>query len=117
MNFFFKDDWKFRPNLTVNAGLRWDWAGAPWEGTGNFAAPIGLSKGLFGISGTGFADMYQPGHLAGSLMRTQPIGKNSVNPGVRAWKNDWNNFGPLLGLSWSLPWFGKDKTVLRAGYG
>jgi hypothetical protein len=20
-------------------------------------------------------------------------------------------------LSWSLPWFGKDKTVLRAGYG
>ena len=66
-NMFFKDDWKFRPNLTVNAGLRWDWVGAPWEGTGNFSAPVGLGKGLFGISGTGFADMYQPGHLAGSF--------------------------------------------------
>src|SRR6185503_19812025 len=28
----------------------------------------------------------------------------------------FNNFGPVVGLSWSIPYFGKDKTVLRAGY-
>jgi len=27
------------------------------------------------------------------------------------------HFAPSIGLAWSLPWFGKDKTVLRAGYG
>ena len=26
-------------------------------------------------------------------------------------------FGPAIGLSWSLPWGGKEKTVVRAGYG
>src|SRR5207247_2883525 len=31
--------------------------------------------------------------------------------------NDRNNFAPAVGLSWSLPWGGKDKTIVRAGYG
>ena len=31
--------------------------------------------------------------------------------------DDWNNFAPAVGFSWSLPWWGKDKTVLRVGYG
>src|SRR5439155_17791348 len=35
----------------------------------------------------------------------------------KLYNDDWNNFAPSAGLSWSLPWFGKDKTVLRAGYG
>src|SRR5207237_8199611 len=33
------------------------------------------------------------------------------------WNDDRNNIAPSVGLSWSLPWFGKDKSVLRAGYG
>jgi hypothetical protein len=47
----------------------------------------------------------------------QFVGKNSPNPGQQLFNNDWNNLAPSIGLSWSLPWFGKDKTVLRAGYG
>jgi hypothetical protein len=50
-------------------------------------------------------------------MQLQLIGKNSPNPGVQAWKPDHRDFAPALGLSYSLPWFGKDKTVFRAGYG
>src|SRR5438105_950690 len=45
------------------------------------------------------------------------VGKNSLNPGQQFYSDDWNNFAPSVGLSWSLPWFGHDKTVLRAEYG
>lgn len=45
------------------------------------------------------------------------MGKNSPNPDKLLYNNDLNNFAPSLGFSWSIPWFGKDKTVLRAGYG
>src|SRR5262249_37708217 len=41
----------------------------------------------------------------------------SPNPGTPLYNNDWNNFAPAVGFSWSLPWFGKNKTVLRGGYG
>ena len=47
----------------------------------------------------------------------QLVGKNSNHPDTLFYNNDWNNIGPAFGLSWSLPWGGKEKTVLRAGYG
>jgi hypothetical protein len=114
---FFKDDWKLRPKLTLNLGVRYDYMGVPYEENGLLSGPVGGMKGLFGITGTSEADMYQPGHLTGSLMLAEPVGKNSENPGRKLYNDDWNNFGPAVGLSWSLPWGGPDKTVLRAGYG
>ena len=50
-------------------------------------------------------------------MTTEFVGKGSPNPNKKLYPNDWNNFGPAIGISWSLPWGGKDKTILRAGYG
>jgi hypothetical protein len=113
---FFKDDWKMRPNLTLNIGLRYDYYGVPYDGRGILGNPAGGSAGLFGISGTGFADMFQPGRLNGKLTVIELVGKNSPQPDKQLHQDDWNNFGPAAGLSWSLPWFGRDKTVLRAGY-
>ena len=114
---FFKDDWKLRPSVTLNLGLRWEYYAVPYDDHGFMVAPVGGSKGLWGISGTGYGDMYQPGHLAGSLTTEEFVGKDSPNPSRQFYNDDWNNFGPAVGLSWSLPWFGKEKTVLRAGYG
>ncbi len=114
---FFKDDWKFRSNLTLNLGLRYDYYGVPYESHGLNAVPVGGSAGLFGISGASVADLWQPGRLAGKPTDLQLAGKNSPNPDALFYNNDWNNFAPALGFSWTLPWFGKDKTVLRAGYG
>jgi hypothetical protein len=51
------------------------------------------------------------------LTRVQFAGKHSPNPDALWYQDDWNNIAPAVGFSWSLPWFGKDKTVLRAGYG
>lgn len=106
---FFKDDWKIRPNLTLNIGVRWDWYGVGYDANGLTAAPAGGSAALFGISGTSFADQWQPGRLNGSLTKFELVGPNSPNPDKQLWKGDFNNFGPAVGVSWSLPWWGKTR--------
>ncbi|MGH9657715.1 MAG: TonB-dependent receptor domain-containing protein, partial [Bryobacteraceae bacterium] len=116
MYFFFKDDYKVTPNLTLNLGVRYEYLAVPYEANGKAVTAIGGSPNVFGLSGTSFGDMFQPGRLAGSLTRTQQVGKNSPNPGQKLFANDLNNFAPAVGLSWSLPWLGARKTVLRMGY-
>jgi hypothetical protein len=44
------------------------------------------------------------------------VGPNTPNPGKTVSPNDWNNFGPAVGFSWQVPWFGEGKTTLRGGY-
>jgi hypothetical protein len=114
---FFKDDWKIRPDLTLNLGVRYDYFGVPWEKNGLMAFPVGGNAALFGISGTDYSALWNPYATGGSLTRLAFTGKNSPNPKTQWYKDDWNNLAPAVGLSWSLPWWGKDKTILRAGYG
>ncbi|MBI4471828.1 MAG: hypothetical protein HY646_04110, partial [Acidobacteria bacterium] len=116
LSIFLKDDFKMRPNLTLNLGVRYEFYGVPYERRGQTAGIKGGSAGLFGLSGTGFGDMYRPFHQAGSLTEIELVGKNSPNPDTLIYNNDLNNFAPAMGLSWSMPYFGKDKTVLRLGY-
>ncbi|PYS52695.1 MAG: hypothetical protein DMG13_15230 [Acidobacteria bacterium] len=101
---FFKDSWKIRSSLTLNLGVAYYYFGVPYEGHGLAGGPVGGAAALCGIS-------------CGSLTTVQFVGKQSPNPDQQMWNDDWNNFAPSVGFSWSLPWFGKDKTVLRAGYG
>lgn len=117
MQGFFKDDFKVTSDLTMNLGIRWDWAGVPFDKWGRTPAPVGGFGGLFGISGNTFANaMWSPGAAAGSLMQIQTVGPNSSNPNQQLYKDYYKGFSPAIGLSWSIPYFGKDKTVLRAGY-
>ena len=111
-----QDDFRLKPSVTLNLGMRYEYYGVPWDAKGRTAGLVGGSTGLFGISGTSWADLYQPGQAKGSLTQVQLIGKHSPNPNTRLYNDDWNNFAPLAGLSWSIPYFGKDKTILRAGY-
>lgn len=112
---FFKDDWKIKPNLTLNLGVRWDFYGVPYDANGRTAALVGGAGALFGISGTSFADAYQPGRLNGTLTRVEQVGPGTSNPSQKLHGDDWNNFSPAVGLSWRLP-FWKQWTVLRMGY-
>src|SRR5437867_6201026 len=114
---FFKDDFKPTTNLTLNLGVRWDYAGVPWDSWGRTPAPVGGFGGLFGISGTTFANaMWSPGASAGKLTEVQTVGPNSAHPGEQLYKDAYKEFEPAVGLSWAIPYFGKNKTVLRAGY-
>ena len=114
---FFKDDWKITPNLTLNLGVRYDFYGVPYESAGLMTAPIRGEAGLFGISGTGFDALFDPTATGGGLTRIGFVGKHSPNPDKQVYNDDWNNFAPAIGFSWSLPFWGQDKTVIRGGYG
>jgi hypothetical protein len=54
-----------------------------------------------------------------NLAEVQFVGKNSKHPEITTnmQGNDLNNFPPAVGIAWNVPWFGKDKTALRSGYG
>jgi len=78
LSFFAKDDWKITRNLTLNLGVRWDWYGSPYIGSGFTSTTVGQGYGLFGInqnSGDIFSNWLRPGNtfLSG-------YGPNATNP-------------------------------------
>jgi hypothetical protein len=120
-NWFFKDDWKVRPNFTLNLGLRWDLFRVPYvqSGTGNFwtRGPVDGNAGFFGMSGRTFAEAFHNGgQKKGDLTAISLIGTDSKYPDLGIWPSDKNNFAPAIGFAWSPHFGGKDKTTIRGGY-
>jgi len=89
---FIQDDWKVRPNLTFNIGLRYEYFDVLKEKDNK------VSNFVFG-----------PG---GGLVGSKVVPTNSLyNP-------DRNNFAPRLGFAYSPKYFGlEQKLVLRGGFG
>jgi len=112
---FFKDDWKVKPSLTLNLGVRWDYYGPYWVSNGLTAAPVGGGLNLFGYSGGSFSTWMQPGQR-GALTQLQFVGPGSPNPGIDVWPKEKHNFAPAVGFAWQVPWFGAGRTTLRGGY-
>ena len=86
---FGEDDWKITPKLTINAGLRYDFAAPAVEGANRMAN--------FNPEGSGSLYFAKSGSLKD---------RGLVDP-------NYTNFAPRLGASYSL---GRN-TVLRGGYG
>ena len=84
---FFQDDWKVTPKLTVNLGLRYDYATWPYEGQDRMTN-LDLATGL----------RFTPAD--------SKVGRTLVEP-------DKNNFAPRIGIAYQLT----PKTVVRTGYG
>jgi Carboxypeptidase regulatory-like domain/TonB-dependent Receptor Plug Domain len=86
---FVEDDWKVTPRLTVNLGLRYDFATPAVEAQNRMAN--------FDPAGSGSLVFAKSGSLGDRAL---------VNPQT-------TNFAPRIGVSYSLD----DKTVLHGGYG
>ena len=99
-DFFAQDDWRWRPNLTINAGLRYEYNGPYTEANNRISnldvAPTFSAASLVLPGGTGA--FY--GNYPNSLIRP-----------------DRNNFAPRIGVAWKPPAKFSPKTVVRLGYG
>lgn len=93
---FVQDDWKVRPNLTVNLGLRWEYFSPLTEKDGKISTPV-LGSGADALRALRM-------RRGGDLFRTS--------------KNNW---GPQLGFAWTpSSLLGRDlgsKLVFRGGFG
>jgi hypothetical protein len=112
---FFKDDWKALKSLTLNLGMRWAFFSVPWESNGLMPLPVGGGNALWGYSGRSWDGWMRP-NQRGDLTKLQFVGKGSPNPDIPWYPDDYTNFGPAVGFSWQVPWFGKGKTTVRGGY-
>ena len=89
---FFQDDWKARPNLTLNMGLRYEYFGVLKE-QDNLVANFVFGPG---------------GGLVGSR----------VEPTSQLYDPDRNNFAPRFGFAYSPKFFDlQEDLVLRGGFG
>ena len=108
---FFQDTWRVRPNFTLNYGLRYEIKGVPFEVNGQMSTLVDQDPSGFTPAG-GFV--------------FQLVGKNSPNPDLKLYDNDYNNFAPRFGFNWSPGWDsgfiskltgGPGKMSIRGGYG
>ncbi|HEY4766901.1 MAG TPA: TonB-dependent receptor [Candidatus Sulfotelmatobacter sp.] len=90
MGFFAQDDFKVRPNLTLNLGLRW-----------SYFSPLSSKENNMFVATPG----------AGADFLTGLV----VHKG-NSWTAEKDNIGPQLGFAWS-PAVLKDRLVIRGGYG
>jgi len=117
---YFKDNWKFRSDLTLNLGIHYEYYGQPYEHDGNAARIVGDENAFRNVSCTSNIGALNSFYsTCSNLVQVQFVGKNSTHPDIPSnlKGNDSNNFAPSIGLAWNLPWFGKGKTVIRTGYG
>jgi len=96
---FVQDDWKVRPNLTLNLGLRFEPAMGIHDGNNEIIA-------------------YRPGQQS-VVYPTAPLGLAVPgDPGVPSstYAPDWNNLAPRVGFAY-LPFGSNSKTSIRGSYG
>jgi hypothetical protein len=88
---FAQDTYKIKPNLTLTAGLRWEYFGPISDKYGHLPV-VELGQGADAITGM------------------------KVRTGGNLYNSSKTNFGPVLGFAWSPEQF-KDNLVFRGGFG
>jgi hypothetical protein len=128
-DFFVQDDWRVRPHLTLNLGLRYEYKSLVTEKDNDFSN-FDFSNGDLMVAGTkavtlwGFNPSINP--ITGQYQidpqpcTAQTCAQTTLNLGSTASNRslqhpDRNNFAPRIGIAWQP--FKNPNTVLRAGYG
>jgi hypothetical protein len=90
---FAQDDWKVNRNLTLNLGVRMEYAGGPVEKDGRVSVLDFSDRSSFGAAGAG---------AFGNYVLGKPIFNSNTN------------WAPRVGFAWTS---NDRKTVVRSGYG
>jgi hypothetical protein len=90
---FVQDNWKIRPNITVNVGLRYEVFISPTKANGPFSGIV----------------------LGPGSTRQEQVRDARIETREQLFGTDWNNVGPRLGVTWDIG--GSARTVVRAGGG
>ena len=119
-DFYVQDNYRVKPNLTLNIGLRWEGHPAP-HADKDYLTTFSLKDDAL-VLPMPLSYYIQEG------LTTQAIVTNLENLGVKfetpqqagipsaGFDGSWDNFLPRVAFAWT-PSFGKKGTVLRGGYG
>jgi len=102
---FVQDDWRVRSNLTINAGLRYEYV-SPYTEADNRLVNLSVTPGF--TSATHIC----AGATVCTLNGITVQGRGDLPASLV--RSDRNNFAPRVGIAWKPK---GDKTVIRAGYG
>ena len=111
-SFYIGDTWKITRNLTLNAGMRYEYESAWHDASHNLSQGLDLSQTDPAISG---AQPVMPSQVTGIVGSSQSFAgvwnfTNSSNPGM--WNAPKGDFQPRFGLAYRV----NDRTSLRFGY-
>ena len=90
---FVQDDWRIRPRVTLNLGLRYEYNGSPSEQNNNLST-------------------FNP-NVTGNSPAIEQVGPGL--PLSRMYNGDHRDFAPRVGVAWDIR--GNGKTVVRAAFG
>ena len=104
-DFFFQDNWRVKPNLSLNLGVRYALQ-LPFYSTNSTYSTATLDD-AWGISGyvagcdasnptTSACNLFKAGVTPGSAPKLRNLAK-----GEKAFNTDWNNIAPSIGVNWT----------------
>ena len=107
---FLQDDIRLTPSLTLNAGIRYEFFGAPVEAHGHLAT-FDTTIAATTVPATGTLSGYL---VPANYPSTPPSGVQRTSySGL--WANTYHDVSPRVGFAWQLP--GRTGLVMRGGVG
>ncbi len=109
---FVQDDWRVNNRLTVNIGVRWEYANPPYDSTdrlGNLLVTRDEKSGVY--TGNLMWATTNPSINPATGKQNDP--PNQLGYGRSLKRSNYRDFAPRIGLSYQLD----SKTVIRSAYG